>query len=57
VSGNVSGRLLCAATMNARNTFQQPDAVRPAAFAGFTARAEGLSFEQPAKSLLVVALE
>jgi len=51
----VSGRILTAAAMNARNTFESPDAVRPAAFRGARLGGGRLTIELPAMS--VVALE
>jgi alpha-L-arabinofuranosidase len=51
-----AGRVLTAAAMDAHNTFQNPQAIKPAAF---DARAEGgkLSIKVPAKAVMVVALE
>jgi alpha-N-arabinofuranosidase len=51
----VTGQILTAAEMNARNTFEQGDAVKPAAFTGARVTPEGLEVSLPAKS--VVALE
>jgi alpha-L-arabinofuranosidase len=52
---NVSGRVLTAAAIGAHNTFDKPDTVAPAPFAGFAAAPEGLRIDLPARS--VVTLE
>jgi alpha-L-arabinofuranosidase len=51
-----AGKVLTSAAMDAHNTFQNPQAIKPAAF---SARAAGgnLSIEVPAKAVMVVALE
>lgn len=51
-----SGRVLTAETMDAHNTFESADAVRPADYA-VQAGADGLVLELPAKAVLVVAVE
>jgi alpha-N-arabinofuranosidase len=51
----VSGRILTADRMNAHNTFEQPNVVRPAAFDGARLTGETLTVRLPPKS--VVALE
>ncbi len=51
----VSGRVLHADTMNAHNTFEQPDAVQPCAFSGASVSADGLTVKLPKMS--VAALE
>jgi alpha-N-arabinofuranosidase len=56
VSG-VSGRILTAGAMNAHNTFEQPDAVRPEAFDGATLSGETLTIQLPPMSLVVLTLE
>ena len=50
-----SGKVLTSAAMDAHNTFQQPQAIKPAAF---SARAAGgkLSIKLPAKAVMVLAL-
>ena len=52
----VSGRILTATTMDAHNTFEQPDAVRPASFDGAVLNGGTLSIDLPAKSLVVLEL-
>jgi alpha-L-arabinofuranosidase len=51
-----AGKVLTSAALDAHNTFQNPQAVKPAAF---SARAAGgkLSIKVPAKAVMVVALE
>lgn len=52
--GKVEGRVLHAATMNAHNTFEQPDVVKPRPFRGAKLAAEGLEIAVP--KMAVVAL-
>lgn len=52
-----TGRILTAPEMHAHNTFDRPDAVRPAPFTGASRSSDGLTVELPAKSLVVLALE
>ena len=53
----VSGRILTAETMNAHNTFEQPDAVRPVPFGGGGLSGETLTVQLPPKSLAVLTLQ
>jgi len=53
----VSGQILSAAAMDARNTFENPQAVRPAPFTGATLSAGKLSLTLPPKSVIVLSLE
>ena len=53
----VSGRILTADAMHAHNTFDQPEAVRPAPFTGATLAGEALTVQLPPKSLVVLTLE
>lgn len=53
----VSGRILTADEITARNTFDQPDAVRPAPFDGASIADGQLRIDLPAKSIVVLALE
>lgn len=50
------GRVLTAKTMDAHNTFAQPQAVQPASF-NATAKAGKLTVNVPAKAVIVVSLE
>jgi len=51
----ISGQVLTAPEMNAHNTFENPDAVKPTGFSAFKTTGQGFSVTLPAKS--VVALE
>jgi len=53
----LSGRVLTGTEMNARNTFAQPDAVKPAAFTAFKTTATGFTATLPAKSVVVLEVE
>lgn len=55
-AASVSGRILTADAMNARNTFEQPDAVKPAAFSDFEKTGDGLVLHIPAKSVVVMEI-
>jgi alpha-N-arabinofuranosidase len=52
----VSGRILTAATMNAHNTFEQPNAIHPETFDGARISGDQLTVQLPAKSLVVLEL-
>ena len=52
----VTGRILTAAAMNARNTFEAPNAVRPVPFAGASLAGTTLTVALPAKSVVVLEL-
>lgn len=54
----IAGRVLTAASMNAHNTFEHPDTVRPEPFNGATIDATGtrLKVTLPAKSVVVLEL-
>lgn len=56
-AASVSGRILTAAAMNAHNTFAEPDAVKPVAFAGAKLEGESLRVELPPKSVVVLELK
>ena len=53
---SVSGQVLTAAAMNAHNTFDAPDAVRPQAFDGAVLAGGALTVTLPAKSVVVLEL-
>jgi alpha-L-arabinofuranosidase len=55
VSG-VTGRILTAPAMNGYNTFEQPDAVKPAPFTGARVADGRLSVTLPAHSVVVLTL-
>jgi alpha-L-arabinofuranosidase len=52
---SATGRVLTAAAMDARNTFDKPNAIQPAPFKA-TRKGEALQFELPPKSVVVVAV-
>jgi len=54
---SVSGRVLTADAMNARNTFEAPQAVKPAPFAGASLATDTLTVKLPAKSVVVLELK
>jgi len=53
---NVSGEVLTANAMNAMNTFDRPDAVKPAAFGGYKLQGTQLDLSIPPKSVVVLEL-
>lgn len=55
LSGSANGRILTAQAMDAHNTFDRPETVKPAAY---SAKSVGgrLSFDLPAKSIVVVKI-
>nr|WP_295660930.1 alpha-L-arabinofuranosidase C-terminal domain-containing protein [Polymorphobacter sp.] len=53
----VGGRILTAPAMTAINTFDRPDAVKPAAFTGAALAGDGLRVTLPAKSVVMLDLK
>jgi len=53
---NATGRILTAPAMNTINTFDKPDAVKPAPYKGASVRGGKLSLSVPAKSVIVIEL-
>ena len=53
---HVEGSVLTAAAMNARNTFEQPEQVKPQAFADFTVEGCTLHIQMPAKSVVLLTV-
>jgi alpha-N-arabinofuranosidase len=53
----VAGRVLTAPAIDAHNTFEAPDAVRPAVFSGAAVKGDTLEVTLPAKSVVVLALK
>ncbi len=51
------GEILTAAALDARNTFENPDAVKPARFTGAAVKSGNLSVTLPPKSVVVLSLE
>jgi alpha-N-arabinofuranosidase len=56
-ASGVTGRVLTASAINSHNTFDAPEAVRPAAFNGATVQGGRLSVTLPAKSVVVLELQ
>ena len=54
---SVSGQILTATAMNAINTFENPDAVKPTGFVGARVKGNELSVELPSKSVVVLTLQ
>ncbi|HET9862275.1 MAG TPA: alpha-L-arabinofuranosidase C-terminal domain-containing protein, partial [Steroidobacteraceae bacterium] len=52
----ISARVLTAPQMNTHNTFEQPEAIKPAAFTGGKRRGDSWVFDLPAKSVVVATL-
>lgn len=55
-AGAVTGRILTGARMDAHNSFEQPDTVKPQAFTGAQASGGTLTVTLPAKSVVVLNL-
>ena len=55
-ASRATGRILTAPAMNSHNTFEQPDAVKPAPFTGARVAGNQLSVSLPAHSVVVVEL-
>ncbi|HVF41858.1 MAG TPA: alpha-N-arabinofuranosidase [Pyrinomonadaceae bacterium] len=53
---NINGRVLTAQALNAVNTFERPEAVRPAAFTGFKSEGGAVTLSLPSKSVVVLEL-
>ena len=54
---SVSGRVLTANAMNAHNTFENPQAIKPAVFNGASLKGDSLTATLPAKSVVVLEIE
>lgn len=54
---SIQGRILTADRMDAHNTFQEPDSVKPAPFGGAEIKGDRMVVMLPAKSLVLLALE
>ncbi len=54
---NVTGRILTGQTMNAMNTFEDPETVKPRVFTGAHAQEGTISAVIPAKSVVVLAVK
>ena len=53
----VTGRILTGPTMNAHNTFDDPDVVRTSPFHGARVQGDTLTVELPAKSVVVLEMQ
>ncbi len=54
---SIAGRVLTSSAINTHNTFAQPDAIQPAAFAGAKLTDNGFTATLPAKSVVVLTVE
>jgi alpha-L-arabinofuranosidase len=54
---SVGGEVLTAPAMNAMNTFEQPNAIRPAPFDGYRLQGSQLTLSIPPKSVVVLELQ
>jgi alpha-N-arabinofuranosidase len=53
---SVSGTILTAPVMNAHNTFENPDNIKPATFTGATIKGDGLQVSMPPMSVVVLTI-
>ena len=53
----VTGRVLTAASMDAHNTFENPDAVKPSSFTGFEREGGDVALALPAKSVVIMEVQ
>jgi alpha-N-arabinofuranosidase len=56
-ASGVSGQILTAPTITALNTFEQPQAVKPASFGGASLRGDTLQVALPAKAIVMLKLQ
>ncbi|MES1201181.1 MAG: alpha-L-arabinofuranosidase C-terminal domain-containing protein [Pseudomonadota bacterium] len=56
-ASSISGQILTAGAMDAQNTFDAPDTLRPAPFTGAAVAGDRLTVNLPAKSLVVLTLQ
>jgi alpha-L-arabinofuranosidase len=52
-----SGQILTASAMNAINTFEKPDTLKPQSFTGAKVKGDQLSIDLPSKSVVVLSLQ
>src|SRR4051812_43289503 len=57
VNTKVSGTIITADTMNAHNTFEQPEVVKPVEFTGVTVENNKLAIKLPAMSVVTLVIE
>ena len=53
----ISGRVLTGPAMDAHNTFERPEAVKPAIFTACGTTADGFTATLPAKSVVVLEID
>ena len=53
----ITGCVLTAASMDAQNSFENPDAVAPSPFTGFERKGEEIAVTLPSKSVVVLEIE
>ncbi len=53
----ISGRVLTAPAMNTHNTFDQPQAIQPAAFTDFSQQGDKITVTLPSKSVVVLEIQ
>ena len=56
-ANRLAGRVLTAPEMNAHNTFDQPESVKPADFSAFKTTPAGFTATLPSKSVVVLTVE
>ncbi len=55
--GDITGEVLTASTMNAMNTFDNPNAIQPAPFSDYRIQDAQMSLSIPPKSVVVLELQ
>jgi alpha-N-arabinofuranosidase len=55
-NASVSGTVLTSSAMNTHNTFDEPGAIKPAPFTGFTVNGDRLCIELPSKSVTLITI-
>jgi len=56
INTQVTGTVLTSAAMNTHNTFEEPEAIKPIPFTGFTVDGDRLSIELPSKSVTLITV-
>jgi len=54
---SITGRVLTAPAMNTVNTFDKPDAVKPARFTGIQVQGDQITLSLPSKSVVVLEIQ
>ncbi len=55
--GQIEGKILTADTMNAMNTFEQPDYLKPSEYTNFTVKENKLTLHIPSKSVVLLTVK